>query len=167
MSTINRLLIQKAIPTDNLTLTMIAHAAKKHWNYPDHYYEIWKEELTITEDYIRKHIVYNAIYNQEIVGFYSIVFNPKDFYSGEVFVKKGYWLEHIFILPEHHKKGIGSVLVRHAKEQSKLIGAKKLLIFVDPFAEGFYNKIGALFIQHSKSSIPGRKLPVYALKTTE
>jgi hypothetical protein len=32
-------------------LTEIAFSAKKYWNYPNEYYEIWKNELTINEEY--------------------------------------------------------------------------------------------------------------------
>ncbi len=35
---------------------------KNYWNYPDEYYEIWKKELTITQDYISKNDVY--VYEQ-------------------------------------------------------------------------------------------------------
>ena len=155
--------ICKAESINALLLTEIAFAAKKHWNYPEEYFEIWKDELTITEKYIADNTVFNAILQNKIVGFYSIVHNPEDFYSGEVFVKKGYWLEHIFILPEYHKKGVGSMLINHAKEQCRQKKLNELFIFVDPFARGFYDKIGAEFLYDSKSSISDRLIPVYAL----
>lgn len=159
--------IQTAKPQDHELLTEIAFAAKKHWNYPEHYFDIWKNELTISKNYVLKNIVFKTILNLETIGFYSIVFNPNDYYSGDVFVQKGFWLEHIFILPQYHGKGIGTTMINHAKKTVKQKGAKQLLIFVDPLAEGFYKAIGAEFIQYSNSSIPERKLPVYALKTVE
>jgi GNAT superfamily N-acetyltransferase len=153
-----------ATGTDSNLLTEISFAAKRHWNYPENYYEIWKDELTITTDYIQQHIVYKALLNNLVVGFYSIVKNDVDFYSGETFVKKGFYLEHIFIRPQYHKKGIGNQLMDHAKLISKNRGIVSLLIFVDPFAKGFYDKIGAEYLYESKSSIPGRLIPVYRLK---
>ena len=93
----------------------------------------------------------------------SIVNNEKDFYSGEILVEKGYWMEHIFILPEFHKMGIGSKLIQHVKDICVEKGIQKLLIFVDPNAKGFYDSIGARFKYESKSSIPNRLIPVYEL----
>lgn len=159
--------LKKAKKSDHNLLTIIAFSAKRHWNYPERYYELWKDELTISEEYILKNMVYKACYNNQIVGFYSIVENKSDFYSGDVFVEKGFWLEHIFILPEYHKMGIGSMMVDHARQVSTMKGIESLKIFVDPNASGFYNRIGAKHIYDSVSSIPGRKIPVYLLKVNE
>ncbi|MBN1927081.1 MAG: GNAT family N-acetyltransferase [Prolixibacteraceae bacterium] len=167
MINLKNILIKKAKKTDHNILTSIAFSAKRHWNYPEHYYELWKDELTLSEKYISKNTVYKACYLDKILGFYSIVENEKDFYSGEVFVEKGFWLEHIFILPEYHKMGIGSLLIKHAKQLSKKKGIESLKIFVDPYASGFYDRIGAKHIYDSASSIPGRKIPVYLLKIND
>ena len=145
-------------------LTEIAFASKRHWNYPNSYYDLWKDELTISMNYINHNIVYKAQFGDLILGFYSIVENKSDVDSVEIFVKKGFWLEHIFIKPDYHKIGIGSLMIEHAKQISKNIGISDLLIFVDPYAKGFYDKMGADYLYDSKSSIPGRLIPVYDLK---
>lgn len=62
-----------------------------------------------------------------------------------------------------HKSGVGRLLIKHALKISGEIGVKDLMVFVDPFAEGFYKKLGAKFLFNSKSSIPGRLIPVYEL----
>ena len=164
MVVIENIIIQKAEKKDETLLTKIAFKAKKHWNYPKYYYQIWKDELTITKDYIFQNIVFKAQFENEIIGFYSIVENKDDFWSGEVFVQKGYWLEHIFVLPEYHHKGIGKLLIDHAEQVAKERRIERLLIFVDPYARGFYDKVGATFLTDSKSSIPGRLIPIYELK---
>ena len=161
---IQKIHINRANNTDSDILTEIAFFAKRHWNYPDEYYEIWKDELTITEKYLKQNIVYKAVYEELIVGFYSIVENKSDFYSGDILVQKGFWLEHIFIRPEYHRFGIGTKLINHAKHISEETGIQNLLIFVDPNAKGFYDRIGAEFLYDSKSSIPERLIPVYNLK---
>jgi len=164
MTDLSKIMINKAIDNDSNILTVISFAAKRHWNYPDKYYDLWKDELTITKDYIRQSILYKAQFGDLIVGFYSIVENKSDFYSGETFVKKGFYLEHIFIRPEYHKFGIGRLMIDHAKKISENNGIDNLLIFVDPYAKGFYDKIGADYLYDSKSSIPGRLIPLYDLK---
>ncbi|MFC0875676.1 GNAT family N-acetyltransferase [Saccharicrinis sp. FJH2] len=156
--------IEKAKPSDYSVLTEIAFLAKRHWNYPESYYRIWQDELTVSKDYINQSIVYKALAGEFVVGFYSLSENKSDFYSGDVFVSKGHWLEHLFILPEYHNMGIGTLLMQHAITISKKLGISELLIFVDPYASRFYDKAGAEFLYNSKSSISGRMIPVYRLK---
>ena len=164
MIELEKIQIRQAHDIDSDLLTEISFAAKRHWNYPDNYYDLWKDELTITKDYINQNIVFKALYQDSVIGFYSVIENETDFFAGETFVKKGFWLEHIFIKPEYHKLGIGLLLINHAKQVSKDFGISDLLIFVDPYAKGFYDKVGAEYLYDSKSSIPDRMIPVYGLK---
>jgi len=160
----NKIQISKTQNSDAEVLTDISFAAKKHWNYPDSYYDLWRDELTITKDYIQQNIVFKALYMDVVIGFYSITENKDDFYSGDTFVKQGFWLEHLFIKPEYHKLGIGVSMINHAKQVSRDLGIRNLFIFVDPYAKGFYDRVGAEYLYDSKSSIPGRIIPVYGLR---
>jgi maltose O-acetyltransferase len=159
-----QLVIEKAQPFEHSILTEIAFAAKRHWNYPEDHYESWKSELTITSDYINRNMVYSAKQENRWIGFYSIVENPADLYSGDVLISKGFWLDHMFILPEFHHLGIGRNMIHHLQQNAPAHGIEKLLIFVEPFAQGFYEKIGAEYLHMAKSSIPGRLIPVYEMK---
>ena len=151
-------------PDEHRDLTEVAFAAKRHWNYPEEYIALWKNELTISEAYIRNNVVYTVRDDEKTVGFYSLVENPDDFYAGEVLMTKGWWLEHMFIIPEYHRWGIGRQMVAHVKGYAAELKIAELRIFVDPFARGFYDHVGAVFLYDAKSSIPGRTIPVYALR---
>ena len=118
MIELEKIQIRQAQDIDAHLLTEISFAAKRHWNYPDNYYDLWRDELTITKDYINQNIIFKALYLDSVLGFYSIIENEADFYSGDTLVKKGFWLEHIFIKPEYHKLGIGVLLINHAKQVS-------------------------------------------------
>ena len=122
------------------------------------------DKLGERKEYILQNIVFKALYMDVVIGFYSITENKEDFYSGEIFVKQGFWLEHLFIKPEYHKLGVGTLMMNHAKQVSRDLGITDLLIFVDPYAKGFYDKVGAEYLYESKSSIPGRMIPVYGLR---
>jgi maltose O-acetyltransferase len=156
--------IRKAYSEEANQLTEIAFAAKRTWNYPEHYFEIWTGELTITKGYIDQNIVFVYEKEEQVVGFYSIVSVIDDFWAGNVLVKKGYWLEHLFIIPSYQHKGIGRILTDHLVTYCLENQIDELRIFVDPNAVGFYEKIGAMFIEKSPSSIEGREIPVYSLK---
>jgi maltose O-acetyltransferase len=153
--------IRIALPGEAEILTEIAYAAKRTWKYPETYFEIWKDELTITKDYIKDNIVFVAESGNQLVGFYSIVVVQNDFMAGNVMVKKGFWLEHLFIKPSFQNKGIGQILMEHALNYCEENWIDELKIFVDPHATGFYEKMGAKFMEHSASSIEGREIPVY------
>src|SRR5690242_4515180 len=92
-------LIRKALEHESDVLTDISFSSKRYWNYPEEYFDVWKDELTITPAYINRNLVCVAEVNGQIVGYLSIVEVENDFWAGTVFVKKGYWLEHIFIRP--------------------------------------------------------------------
>jgi maltose O-acetyltransferase len=164
MLELNKIQISKGQSIDADVLTDISFAAKKHWNYPDSYYDLWRDELTITKEYIQQNIVFKALYMDVVIGFYSILENKEDFYSGDTFVKKGFWLEHLFVKPEYHKLGIGVLMINHAKQVSRDLCIRNLFIFVDPYAKGFYDKVGGEYLYDSTSSIPGRMIPVYGLR---
>lgn len=108
-------------------------------------------------------MVYLIEFDDVTAGFYSLVVNPSDQFFGEVFVEQGWWLDHMFIVPHYQKLGIGSLLMKHLKDICLEKGISVLKIFVDPYATGFYEKMGAVEIRDSKSSIPERKIPVYQL----
>jgi len=154
-------MIRDANQHDCKVLTEISFIAKSFWNYPDEYMKLWKEELTIRKKYLNNKIV--RCYEQEgkLIGFYSIFEMSEQKTFGKVYLEQGFWLDHMFILPKYHKKGIGREFIEDIKILSKKqqIG-KSLKIFVDPNAKGFYLKVGAKEIRVSESSIPNRTIPV-------
>lgn len=161
-----KITIREASTGDSAQLTEIAFNAKRHWNYPEAYFEIWKKELTITHQYIDHNPVFKAILNDEVVGFLSLTYVPRETYNQNIKIEKGWWLEHLFVLPKFHHLKIGSQLIDFCKKMMKKEKIPELSIFVDPFATGFYEKIGAHFAYISPSSIEGRELPVYKMLGT-
>jgi len=157
------LIIRKATIDDDEVLSHIALMGKMHWNYPESYFKIWEKELLITKEYISLNTVFVAVVKNEVIGFYSIIKIEEDFMADEVFVKKGFWLEHIFILPGFHKMGIGTKLMKHAISYCKENDIDKLQVFVEPYSVGFYDKIGGEYIADSPSSIKDRYVPLYEI----
>ncbi|MDX6384664.1 MAG: hypothetical protein QOK48_2237, partial [Blastocatellia bacterium] len=52
--------IRRAIPDEAAVLTEIAHAAKRHWGYPEKWIQHWQTDLTITPQFIVNHEMYVA-----------------------------------------------------------------------------------------------------------
>jgi GNAT superfamily N-acetyltransferase len=158
-------IVRKAQISEHDILTDISFSAKRYWQYPESYYDVWRDELTIKPDYIENNIVYVALYDDAIVGYYSIILVPKALWAGKVFIMQGYWLEHIFIRPMFMRKGIGLILIEHAKRYCRRNSIDFLFIFSDPYAKGFYEKIGAQYIDEYPSSIVGRNVALFKLLT--
>lgn len=154
---------EKAHAADHMQLTDISFRAKRYWNYPARYLELWRDELTITEDYINKHLVYTARTEGMVLGYYSIVQAKEDILAGKVLMNRGHWLEHLFIRPEFIGQGIGTKLIDHARAVCRMNGIARLYIFSDPHCEDFYKKLGATFLKKTESSIAGRLVPLYEL----
>ena len=138
--------IRRAQPNDADTLTNIAHAAKRHWNYPEHWIEQWKLDLTITPEFISENEFFVALVNQEIVGCCALVLSES---LAEI--------EHMWMRPERMGSGIGRALFKHAKRRAEERGATVLELSADPNAEGFYQRMGAKRIGEVAAGMHGRE----------
>lgn len=70
-----------------------------------------------------------------LVGFYSL----KEMNQ----TAKSIELGHVFVHPEFHRKGFGSIIFNRAVEKAKNCGAQRMHWISDPGAAGFYRKLGA------------------------
>jgi GNAT superfamily N-acetyltransferase len=157
------LLVREACASDSIALTDISFMSKQYWNYPNEYFDIWKEELTISPSYIQSNIVYVAEIRGRAIGYASLVEGKGEFWAGHSVVNNGFCLEHIFILPEYIGKGIGSRLIGVIKGRCREMNIDSIFIFSDPNAKGFYEKLGACCLGEVASNIQGRTVPLYEL----
>jgi N-acetylglutamate synthase-like GNAT family acetyltransferase len=137
--------IRRARPDEADVLTEIAHAAKRHWGYPENWIEHWKNDLTITPDFIRNNEMYVAVAEEEIAGCCAIVFSDS---RAEI--------EHMWIRPGHMGAGVGRALFTHARERAANLKMPTIELFADPNAEGFYQRMGATRIDEVRSEIEGQ-----------
>jgi len=137
--------IRRAKPEEAAVLTEIAHAAKRHWGYPENWIEHWKGDLTITRDFISNHEVYVAVTDKEIAGRCALV--VKDSQAE---------LEHMWIRPQHMGAGYGKALFVHVMQRAATLKADAVELSADPNAEGFYRHMGAMRIGEVRSEIDGQ-----------
>lgn len=145
------MIVRRAVTADADALTATAHAAKRHWGYPESWIAQWRDLLTITPDFIAANPVHVALHGEAIAGFHAILL------EGERAM-----LEHLWVLPEHMGHGVGSCLFRHALDTAAAHGARTLTIESDPHAEAFYSHLGARRIGARDASLDGipRVLPI-------
>lgn len=125
--------IRRATADEASALTGIAHAAKRHWGYPEAWIARWRDALTITPAYVRSHIVFVAVDVGDLPrGFYALAIDGA-----------GATLDHLWIEPEWMGRGLGRALLSHALKTARTEGAARLEIDSDPYAEEFYLRMGA------------------------
>lgn len=136
-------------------LTEIAHAAKRHWGYPEKWIVAWKEDLTVTPVTLAGHRVTVACRGGEICGFSALEITPPDI-----------GLEHMWVHPEAMGAGVGRKLFENACLEAQNEGGKRLIIFSDPNAVGFYEAVGAKKTGEHRAILFGkpRILPIYTLE---
>ena len=142
-----------AQPSDAAELTAIANRSKQYWGYPEKWMKMWAEELEIQPEFIEKETLIKVMIKEKTIGFYAL--QPHASYEGT-------GLAHFWLLPKYIGKGYGRPMFLHVLETARAGGAERLIVESDPYASGFYEKMGGRKIGDLQSSIPGRTLPVYA-----
>lgn len=140
-----------ARPADAPTLTAIAHAAKRHWGYPESWIKAWRAELTFTPEGILDHPTFQAVDNDNTLGVYSL---NLDGINAE--------LNDLWIHPSAMGRGIGRALFEHAQSTAQSLGATRLHLASDPHAEPFYLHLGMTRFGEKDATIEGhpRVLPL-------
>lgn len=143
--------IRRAVTEDAAALTQIAHDAKRHWGYPEHWLKHWQDDLTISPDFIATTDVYVADSEGDVLGFYALIIR-----------KEKAELDHLWVAPAHIGTGVGKQLFLHAMRHAAKENISEVEILSDPNAEGFYRKQGAHRIGEVASEIEGepRALPI-------
>lgn len=142
--------LRRAIPSDAPILTSVATSAKAHWGYDQPFLDACRAHLTITPSDISNGVYMVAEQNGEIVGFYQIAGTPP-----------AATLDHMWVAPDEIGKGIGRALWADLLKTAQRAGFEYINIEADPYAEGFYVKMGARKVCEVESPvIPGRKLPL-------
>lgn len=143
-----------AEPRDADALTGIAFAAKRHWGYPERWIAAWRDALTITPEYVRRHEVHVATVKGEAVAFYALEGTGGTLELG-----------HLWVLPESMGSGIGRALFEHALDRAYSLDAAVLEIESDPNAERFYRLMGARRVGETASEVEdeSRTLPLLAV----
>jgi ribosomal protein S18 acetylase RimI-like enzyme len=151
-----KVLVRLAAPSESDALTDLAMRAKASWGYPNTFMDACRDELTITPVKMAAWTVWVAQADQKIRGMIALsLCNGSD--HAEV--------EHFFVDPGDHARGIGTTLMTTLLESCRSRGVKVVALDADPNAEGIYGRLGFVTVGRSPSrSIPGRTLPRMELR---
>lgn len=127
--------------------------SKGHWGYDDAFLENCRTELMLTETHLSNDPVCVAELDGKLVGVVHLVQHGEECE-----------LEKLFVEPDCIGKKVGVELFNWAVAAARKLGSKTLTIDSEPYAAGFYQKMGASLVgERPSGSIPGRVLPQYAL----
>ena len=143
--------IRRVKPEEADTLSQIAIAAKRHWNYPEHWMQLWIPQLTFGPAYFQEHESWAAELNGAVIAFYTIQERESNA-----------WLENIWVLPKYIGQGVGKDLFTHVLSRSRELGYKTLKLEAEPNAVGFYEKMGMRKVSEHQYELDGhlRTLPL-------
>jgi ribosomal protein S18 acetylase RimI-like enzyme len=145
--------IRRGTADDADALSDLAHRAKAHWGYPVTWMREWDAQLTIIPGYLELHDVFVDERDGQIVGMCAL----ED--------RRDRWhLEHVWVDPALHGRGIGRALVLHALEEARRRHDGVVELLADPYASGFYERLGARRAGDVPAPMPGaraRTLPKY------
>lgn len=145
------LTIRPAHADEASQLSNLALRSKAYWDYSPGFVEAHRDDLTITPEYIETYPVYVLEDDGQIIGFYGL----HDLDDGAVD------LEYLFVDPEAIGGGYGRKLWQHAIQTARNHGYRYMFIDSDPYAETFYEAMGAQRIGQSESPVqPGIMQPL-------
>ncbi|PEM41917.1 GNAT family N-acetyltransferase [Bacillus pseudomycoides] len=143
------MVVRKALLNEANELSHIALASKATWDYSEEFILACKEDLTITEEYIKNHYVYILENKGVKIGFFSFQRKEEDV------------LDFLYLHPNYKGKGYGNILWQSVVEKAVELGIKSFTIDSDPNAKGYYMKMGAKLIGETPSTVfKDRALPL-------
>lgn len=142
--------LRAALQGEAAALSALAYRSKAHWGYDADFMQACLGELTLTDEFLREaHVrVYES--GRRLLGFYSLVPLGCDLE-----------LAHFFVDPPAIGRGVGRAMWEDATLCTRALGHVRLVVESDPFAEGFYLRLGAERIGETPSRVrPDRLLPL-------
>ncbi|HFJ9507081.1 MULTISPECIES: GNAT family N-acetyltransferase [Bacillus cereus group] len=140
--------IREALLSEANELSELALHSKATWNYSEEFILACKEDLTITDEYIKNNFVYVLENDNTMIGFFSFLRNENA-------------LDFLYIHPRYKGKGYGKILWEYVIQQANELGIKSFTIDSDPNAKGYYLKMGAKLIGETPSTVfEDRLLPL-------
>lgn len=142
--------ILNATIQDSKEISRVCFLSKAYWGYSKEQLEGWREELTLTQDYILKKRVYKLQEGDKIIAFYAYYKNDNE----------EAMLDYLFVLPSFIGKGLGHFLMKDYLLRVEKEGFASTILHADPHATDFYLRYGFKIVGKKETSIDGRYLPI-------
>ena len=149
----NDIAIRPARPEEAADLSALCMRSKAHWGYEEDFLRRCVADLTITPERIARGRVLVA--EDENGGLLGMA-------AAEPLADGMFDLALLYVEPKAIRQRVGEQLFAAIAAHAAREGAKRLRIEADPFAAGFYEKLGARRIGDVESAtLAGRMLPLF------
>ena len=144
-------------PEDLAALSALCLRSKAHWGYDDAFLAACREEFTFTGADLQDTSIGVIRDDGGPIGVVQVAVCGLDAD-----------IDKLFIAPEAIGFGHGATLFQWAAHTARVQGATRLMIESDPYAQPFYERMGARLVGTAPSgSIPGRSLPRLTFDLTQ
>jgi GNAT superfamily N-acetyltransferase len=147
-------LVRPARPQEAAALAALAVRSKAHWGYPSAFVRRFAALVALTPEVVATNDVQVGERDGAVRGFYTLL------HRGGLAVLDDLWLE-----PGEIGRGYGRLLFEHAAARAGQAGASVLEWEAEPYAVGFYTRMGGATVRFTDSTL-GRRLPVMQLRLT-
>lgn len=138
--------------SDIKAINELMRKSKSYWGYDEEFMNKFMGHFQVTPASFDKEIT-KLLYNKQATGKQTLV----GFYSLSADNKNQLELDNFFVNPDFIGKGFGKKLWLCLLETINRLGKKEFIVWSDPFAEGFYEKMGCEKIGTRESPMmPGR-----------
>jgi GNAT superfamily N-acetyltransferase len=147
----NRISIRPPGHAECSEISELCFRSKAFWGYDEGFMKACRNELLVSQDILTRQLCFLIFHNTQMAGFYALNRMSPDTAD----------LSYFFIDPIYIGQGYGKRLFLHACSTASNSGFHTLRIESDPFATGFYLKMGAKDVGQTPSkSIEARMLPL-------
>jgi ribosomal protein S18 acetylase RimI-like enzyme len=144
--------IRPGRPDDAAAASDLAFRAKSSAGYPQEWLALWRDALTIRPDELGTRPSFVAVRGRDIVGICVLETRGHDAS-----------LEHLWVAPGLQRHGIGRTLVERVLTLAASAGVRRVEVESDPFAKGFYLRLGARRLGERPAPMPGAPARVLPL----
>jgi GNAT superfamily N-acetyltransferase len=134
--------IRLAIAGEAHLLSELASRAKAYWPYDEEYLRLCRSVVHVTPEDIQRWPFKVAVEGESLCGFVAVCA-----------VEGERMLDHLWIDPPYIGRGLGRILFMEGVASAREMGWTRFTIASDPYAEGFYLKMGAKRIGERESKI--------------
>ncbi len=154
----NHYVIKKVRPDNTTILNNIMARSLAMWGYTPQQIEKAAEVLKITEEFLDKSVCYVAKIDDLIKGFFCIAPNRSEALSEAKF----------YIEPDSIRLGLGTKLWNKVIHELRTEEVRCFKFLIDPNAQGFYEKLGAIRIGEQLSDVTeGYMIPIMKYNITK
>lgn len=140
----------KNATTKNLdAINTLLRASKAYWGYDEKFMNLFMQKLGISKSYLLKNKIKLLYLNGDITGFYNFILNN----DGDL------ELDNFFLHPQYIGKGLGKKLWDACCQTAREYKKNEFIIWSDPNAEPFYNRMGCKKIGGRSSPIMPNRCP--------